>query len=196
MPFLIYVHGFNSSELSYKSQQILQRMATLGMSECFACPRLPWQPSKAIALLETMIEERLEEGYEVVLIGSSLGGFYSVYLSAKYDIKAVLVNPAIEAPVLLRRYLGTQTNPYTGECYELTEAHMYELEKLDDCNVNQSLIWLMVQEQDKVLDYRAALERFSSPARLTYETGGDHSFMGFDRFLDDILLFSGFDKEF
>ncbi|SBS25329.1 esterase YqiA [Marinomonas aquimarina] len=196
MPHIIYVHGFNSSEFSYKSQLVKRRLEALGQPEQFSCPRLPWQPLKAIALLEQKIEQLLSLNESVALVGSSLGGFYSAYLSAKYDLKAVLVNPAVEAPSLLRDYLGTQINPYTQEQYELAEEHMLELESLDlpACDANN--LWLMLQQEDEVLNYRAALERFPTVARLICEPGGDHSFVGFDRFIDQILHFVGFQDDF
>ena len=192
MPFLIYVHGFNSSDKSYKSQQVKKRMESLGLGDQFACPCLPWQPAKAIEELTQLIEARIAEGQNVALVGSSLGGFYATYLSERFAIPAVLVNPAVEAPTLLRDYLGEQTNPYTGERYTLAERHMTELESIDIHQPEMSRTWLMVQEDDEVLDFRAAMHRYPNPAKLTHEQGGDHSFVDFDRFIDDILRFSGF----
>lgn len=196
MMTLLYVHGFNSSELSYKSQQLKERMQHLGLEEHFLCPRLPWQPAKAIQMLEDIIAEQQQKGAKVALVGSSLGGFYSAYLSDKYGLDAVLVNPAVEAPALLRHYLGEQTNPYTHETYELAETHMQELERLDTSRYHPEKIWLMLQEQDEVLNYKAALERFANAHHVTCEAGGDHSFIGFERFIDDILRFVGFQNEF
>jgi predicted esterase YcpF (UPF0227 family) len=69
---------------------------------------------------------------------------------------------------------------------------MQELENLDIAAPTQARYWLMVQEGDEVLDYRVALSRFPSPAKLTHEQGGDHSFVGFERFTGDILSFAGF----
>ncbi|TPE54897.1 hypothetical protein FJM67_02245 [Maribrevibacterium harenarium] len=192
MPFLIYVHGFNSSERSFKSQRVKQALEQRGLGQCFACPRLDWQPQVAIQQLCELIEAKQQDTESVTLIGSSLGGFYSTYLSERYQLPAILVNPAVAAPVLLRDYLGEQKNPYTGERYVLTERHMQQLELLDIATPTQSRYWLMVQEGDEVLDYRAALKRFPTPAKLTHEPDGDHSFVGFERFVDDILRFAGF----
>lgn len=192
MPFIIYIHGFNSSELSHKSQLVKQRMQALGLGEQFACPRLPWQPQAAIEQLSEQIEDLQMEGYEVTLVGSSLGGFYASFLSDKFGLKAVLVNPAVEAPTLLRGYLGEQTNPYTNETYVLEEAHMQELEDLQTWQPRPENIWLMVQEGDEVLDAQAALKAYKHVVRKTQEAEGDHSFVGFERHVDDILRFAGF----
>lgn len=189
MPVLLYIHGFNSSERSYKAQLLTEVVSALNKGQAVLSPRLSWQPSVAIKQLEGIIQENLAKG--VTLIGSSLGGFYAAYLAEKYQLKAILVNPAVEAPSLLQNHLGKQLNPYTGEEYELTQDHMQELEVLVVKQPTASLYWLMVQEGDEVLDYRAALKAYPKIHKLTHEKGGNHRFEGFDCYLDEILLFAG-----
>ncbi|MCB5162874.1 YqiA/YcfP family alpha/beta fold hydrolase [Marinomonas algarum] len=188
MPVLLYIHGFNSSERSHKANVLVEAVTKIGLPGAVMSPRLSWQPSKAIAQLEALIETHLAEG--VTLVGSSLGGFYATYLAEKYQLNAVLVNPAVEAPTLLTRHLGPQVNPYTGESYTLTAAHMTELQALVVPHPTASLYWLMLQEGDEVLDYRAALSAFPETVRLTQELNGDHRFVDFERFIHDILRFA------
>ena len=160
---LLYIHGFNSSERSHKATVLVHAATALGRANAVISPRLSWQPAQAIKQLEAIIEAKQNEG--ITLIGSSLGGFYAAYLAEKYRLKAILVNPAVQAPILLKDYLGPQTNPYTQEKYELTEAHMRELEQLVVTEPTAELYWLMVQEGDEVLDYQEALNVFSKTAR-------------------------------
>jgi predicted esterase YcpF (UPF0227 family) len=185
---LLYIHGFNSSELSHKARVLGDAAKALGLPDTIISPRLSWQPKQAIKQLEAIIEEKQPQG--ITLIGSSLGGFYATYLAEKYHLKTILVNPAVQAPVLLQKHLGPQRNPYTNEDYELTQAHMLELEQLVVTNPTANLYWLMVQEGDEVLDYRAALDAFPNTARLTHEKKGDHSFTEFDRFTKEIFRFA------
>ncbi|MCV2401483.1 hypothetical protein OFY17_01175 [Marinomonas sp. C2222] len=189
MPVLLYIHGFNSSESSYKAQLLIETVSELNKERTVLSPRLSWQPSVAIKQLEDIIQDNLSKG--VTLIGSSLGGFYASYLAEKYQLKAILINPAVEAPILLQNHLGKQLNPYTDEEYELTQAHMLELESLVVKQPTESLYWLMVQEGDEVLDYRAALKAYPQPHKLTHEKGGNHRFEGFDQYLNEILVFAG-----
>lgn len=192
MHTLMYIHGFNSSELSQKATILAQAIRQHGKQEsAFLSPRLAWQPAKAIAQLESLIDAQHEKSNTVTLIGSSLGGFYASYLAEKYQINCILVNPAVQAPSLLTEHLGPQHNPYTDEHYELTQAHMAELQALVVDKPTPSLYWLMVQEGDETLDYRAALEVFPDTARLTHEPNGSHRFDDFERFSDDILRFAG-----
>ena len=54
-------------------------------------PALPHKPKQAIAYIEKLIMDSTN----TVLIGSSLGGFYSIYFAEKFHCKAVLVNPLV-----------------------------------------------------------------------------------------------------
>ncbi|UTV98757.1 hypothetical protein KDW99_16075 [Marinomonas rhizomae] len=188
MTALLYIHGFNSSERSHKATVLGQAVKKIGLPDALISPRLSWQPAKAIEQLESIIEANQQQG--LTLIGSSLGGFYAAYLAEKYRLKAILVNPAVQAPVLLQDFLGPQFNPYTNEEYELTQAHMIELEKLVVTKPTADLYWLMIQEGDEVLDYKEALKAFPKTARLTHEEKGDHSFTEFERFSVEILRFA------
>ncbi|ETX09411.1 hypothetical protein MUS1_08905 [Marinomonas ushuaiensis DSM 15871] len=188
MKTLLYIHGFNSSESSHKATLLGEAAKQIGQANAVISPRLSWQPAMAIKQLEAIIEEKQSQG--ITLIGSSLGGFYAAYLAEKYHLNAILVNPAVQAPVLLKDHLGPQTNPYTDEEYELTLAHMKELEVLVVTEPAPALYWLMLQEGDEVLDYREALKAFPQTNRLTHEQGGDHRFIEFERFTEEILRFA------
>ncbi|MFT2112616.1 YqiA/YcfP family alpha/beta fold hydrolase [Marinomonas sp. 2405UD68-3] len=183
----MYLHGFNSSEHSFKSNCIHKTLESMSLTDCYLMPRLSWEPNKAIAQASTLIEQHLSEG--ITLIGSSLGGFYAGYLSEKYSINAVMVNPAVSAHTLLVNYLGEQTNPYTNEEYVLTQEHMLQLRSLDTPMMTPERYWLMLQEGDEVLDYRKALKKYPN-VRLTQEPLGNHSFVHFERHIDDILTFA------
>jgi len=188
MKTLLYIHGFNSSELSHKAALLGVAAKQAGRPDAIISPRLSWQPTLAIKQLEIIIEEKQPQG--ITLVGSSLGGFYAAYLAEKYNLNTILVNPAVQAPVLLKDYLGVQINPYTHQQYELTLAHMQELESLVVAEPTPELYWLMLQEGDEVLDYRETLNAFPQTQRLTHEKEGNHNFTGFERFTEEILRFA------
>lgn len=52
----------------------------------------------------------MKESYDITLVGSSLGGFYSIYLSEKYNLKAVLINPSVEPWVTMKKHIGEHKN--------------------------------------------------------------------------------------
>jgi predicted esterase YcpF (UPF0227 family) len=185
---LIYIHGFNSSPLSFKAALVRKRMVELGRGREFVCPELPDRPALAIALLESLFEEN--ETAKPALIGSSLGGYYATHLAEKHGLRAVLVNPAVRPYELLEHALGPQTNLYTGVQYVVTAEHLSELRALEASSIHPERYLLVVRTGDEVLDYRNAVERYRGCEQIV-EAGGDHGFSDFDRYLDKVLEFCG-----
>jgi len=183
---LIYIHGFNSSALSYKAGLLREYMAKLGLADHYACPELSHRPAQAMAQLEALIAPQDPHG--VTLVGSSLGGFYATSLVERFGARAVLVNPAVRPYDLLAGYLGPQKNLYTGEAYELTPQHIAELRALEVETITPSRYLLITATGDEVLDYRAGVERYAGCEQIVVP-GGDHGFRGFSAYLDTVVAF-------
>ncbi len=187
---LIYIHGFNSSHLSQKAQQMVRWCHTYRPDINLEVPRLACYPAAAQHQLEALIEPHLGKT-RIGLVGSSLGGYLASWLNEKYGVPAVLINPAVFPYLLLSSYLGPQKNPYTGEEYVLEAHHMDELKMLDTPIVkDESSIWLLQQQDDEVLDYREAVKKYQW-CKKTLEKGGSHAFEGFERYPADIIKFLG-----
>ncbi|EGR1222123.1 esterase YqiA [Vibrio parahaemolyticus] len=185
---LLYIHGFNSSPLSMKANLMREYCAQHRPDIKVIVPQLPCFPEQAAQLLLD-IAEQYKDDYNIGLVGSSLGGYMSTWLNAKYGFKAVVVNPAVKPYELLVDYLGEQTNPYTHETYTLEACHIDELKALDVQSIASShSFWLLQQTEDEVLDYRQAVDKFAK-AKQTVEQGGDHSFVGFERYPAKIIEF-------
>ncbi len=179
---IVYLHGFNSSPHSHKSQVLGKYMAERELAHEYTCPALPALPSAAIRAAEALVTPR------TCFVGSSLGGFYATFLAEKHGLRAVLINPAIEPHVGLRAFLGPQKNLHTGEPYELTEAHLREWERLYVPRITPQRYLLLVETGDEVLDYRAAVARYAGAQQVVVE-GGDHSLQSFPQHLPRILEF-------
>lgn len=189
MPAICYIHGFNSSPASSKAQMLRERLARSGKEASFRAPALPHRPAEAIQVLERAIGE-LEA--PITLVGSSLGGYYATWLAERHGLKAVLVNPAVDAPRDLAQCLGIQRNFHTGERYEFTQAHLDELAALEVPVITRPERYLLlVATGDEVLDYRRAVEKFARARQIVVE-GSDHGFSDFGDYLDDVLAFAGF----
>lgn len=185
---VVYIHGFNSSPLSFKAALVRKRMVELARGREFVCPELPDRPARAIALLEELLSAN--PAPKTALIGSSLGGYYATYLAEKHGLRTVLVNPAVRPYDFFERALGPQTNLYTGTQYVVTAAHVSELRALEVDSIRPERYLLVVRTGDEVLDYRDAVERYRGCEQIV-EAGGDHGFSDFDRYLDKVLEFCG-----
>ena len=94
---IIYLHGFQSSALSIKGQQLKQYFAE-NNAVTVHLPDLNQAPLQVMQQMSALIESL----QNVTLVGSSLGGFYATQLVAKYGVSAVLINPAMRPWQLFR----------------------------------------------------------------------------------------------
>lgn len=187
MAALVYIHGFLSSPLSYKAQQTAQWLAQHHPDVRFLCPQLPPYPAQTQALLEALVESILPE--PVYLMGSSLGGFWATWLAEKYDLRAVLINPAVRPQDFMPAYLEVDLKSYhTDDSYRLHVHHIDEIVAVDVKPSRVKNYWLLVQTGDETLDYRYAVQKYAG-CKQTIEAGGDHAFQNFERFFADCMIF-------
>ena len=185
---IIYIHGFGSSGKGGKA--LLFKEYFKNQNIPFLSPSLSYVPELAIDTLEQLIESYDEE---VTLIGSSLGGFYSIYLAEKYGLKAVLINPAIDSAKTLNRMLtlgDTAKNYYDNSYFNWTKSHVDMLLNYRVDEVQNGTYLLLLQTGDDVLDYREALVKLPH-AKSIVEEGGTHPFEGIERHFDTIKDFLG-----
>ncbi len=193
---LIYIHGFISSPKSTKAQLLKHAMNVLGRGDEYYVPQLPFDPERAIALLEAKITASLQQldASKIALVGSSLGGYYATWLANKFDLKAVLVNPSVRPYDSLKPYLGEVSNVYTGEKYTFETRHIEVLKSYDVPELaSPENFYLMVQTADEVLDYRQAVEKYVD-CRCDIQQGGSHGFEGFENMIPSIFKFLGINK--
>lgn len=185
--FLIYIHGFNSSPQSHKALQAVEYFESMGIGHRIVVPELSHEPDAAIRQLQALIETPRDT--PVVLIGSSLGGYYATWLAEQYNLKAALINPSVRPYERWEQHLGLNHNFYSGKSYEITREHIEQLRKLDrDPIVHPENFLLLVQTGDEVLDYRLAVEKYKASPSIIQE-GGNHGFVNFEEVLPAICNF-------
>ena len=178
---ILYIHGFGSSSFGAKSKVVKNYF---GSSNVFS-PSLSYVPNLAIDTLEQVIDFCPNIGG---IIGSSLGGYYAIYLSHKFNIKSVLINPAIRPYDILRRAIPKGINYYDNSFFEFKTQYLDFLKEIEIANPDISKFLVLLQKGDEVLDYREALENFQN-GNIILEEGGNHSFENFESKLPAIRSF-------
>lgn len=184
---IIYLHGFRSSPLSFKGRMMGERLAALGLSARYAAPTLPPSPAEAIA----QVLRDLAPGPDDALVGSSLGGFYAIHLAERLGCRAVLLNPAVQAPRDLASQVGPQTGYHDGAPFEFLPAYIDELAALAVPAITRpERYFLVAAKGDEVLDWREMVD-FCAGAHQKVLAGSDHGLSDFVDHLDEVLVFCG-----
>jgi len=192
MTTIVYLHGFRSSPASQKAQHLQAVVNDLPAAQrpVLHVPTLTDRPAVAIAGVADWVTQHADPR-DLTFVGSSLGGYYATHLAERFDARAVLVNPTTRPYDDLAAWRGVQTNLYTGESFEVTDAHFAELRALAVPRITRpERYFLLVETGDEVLDYRLAVA-FYAGAWQYVRGGGDHSFQDFAAQVPAILRFCG-----
>ncbi|ARN73845.1 YqiA/YcfP family alpha/beta fold hydrolase [Oceanicoccus sagamiensis] len=186
-PLVIYIHGFLSSPQSIKAQETQQYIDSEQLAVELLTPGLSNYPMQAYQQLQAIVEQHSNR--QMALIGSSLGGFMATALAEAYDLKALVINPAVRPYELISGVLGENKNPYTGETFFLDASHIEELHQLEVQTLSKpERIKVLLQTGDETLDYRKAVSYYQGCPQLI-EEGGDHRFQGFENHLPEAFKF-------
>lgn len=180
---VIYLHGFLSSPASIKAQQALNFCQQHGIE--IHIPELPFEPLLAMQQLEQQVSELEQQAAQqdrhLLLIGSSLGGYYATYLANRFAIPAALINPAVQPHLLFENYLGEHEHYYNGQTYTLTLQHVEQIKRFyyEPASIRQpETLLLLLQTGDETLDYRLAASYYQNSPQIC-QAGGDHSYQDF-----------------
>lgn len=188
---ILYLHGFRSSPDSYKAKVVGKALTEKGLAARWVAPQLPPSPAKAIALCNSLIQEAQlsNPAEELVVVGSSLGGYYAYVLAEQWGCKAALFNPAVQAPRDLATQVGEHTYYHSDAPFMFKAEYLEELKQMHPAAATQlSRYYLLAASGDEVLNHQEMLETFAGSQGLLI-FGSDHSISDFDLYLSPVLHF-------
>lgn len=174
---LIYIHGFRSSPLSEKSRALRGIFPGILLASYDTL-----HPDNGFAQLDAILRATLPR--RPVLVGSSLGGFWSYQFAKKYGVPCVLLNPCMQPEVTLRPHIGEVKNMYTGdrgvmEGSDLARYDTYRFPGEAQCTV-------LHEKGDELIPFQESVAHFTGKAKLVLIEGGSHSFEHLDRAVEEI----------
>ena len=181
---LVYLHGLNSAGTSHKAAVLRERLAPIPI----VSPTYPaHQPTRAVQLLSRELGKLTDEAARLeqplVLVGSSMGGFYGQYLARRFPVDhLVMINPALRPWELLKQVVGWQYNPALDEHYYLSAqmvaaTHRFGVDDVAD-GVPTSLL---LDQGDELIDWRIAAAIYQACGELYCFEGGSHAFEHLDQ---------------
>ncbi|WP_374641868.1 YqiA/YcfP family alpha/beta fold hydrolase [Hydrogenophaga sp.] len=189
---LLYLHGFRSSPQSVKARLVAERVKTRHPGVIWRCPQLPPSPAAAMDMVINGLRDWPTD--RMVVMGSSLGGFYARWLSLRLGCAAVLLNPAVYPARDLARYIGEQTawqDP--AERFFFEPSFVDELKALEE-DIRQrsdrpaTRQMAVIAQGDEVLDWRE-MQAFCSSGEIRLLPGSDHAISDFPEHMDAVFGF-------
>lgn len=194
---IIYVHGLNSSHLAMKGNLLKDYCAKYFPEINVHCPNLNVSPEKVVAILDELIAKDPKTG----LVGSSLGGFFSIIMANKTGCKAVLLNPSTNpAKSLTRFYDGDLASlpedsvlHKTDTGWDITKADLTWLanNRPESTKIPENFL-VMLKKGDETIPYEIAMQYFSQPNKQSHiiiDEGGNHRMTDFDTKLGQVVQF-------
>ena len=187
---LVYLHGFRSSPRSSKAVMTGEAIKALSSAANLIewyCPQLLASPKESMNMVTAHIEQSKAD--RIVVIGSSLGGFYANHLAEKYACKAVALNPAVRAARELAPHVGMMTAYDSDEPFDFRPEYIDELKALQvEAITNPGRYFLIAAKGDELLDWREMVDFYSGAKQLVLE-GSDHGIADYAEHLPKVLDF-------
>jgi uncharacterized protein len=187
---LVYLHGFRSSPRSSKAVMTGQAVRALNNKDEryeWYCPQLLASPKESMNMVTQYIDASKAD--KVVVVGSSLGGFYTNYLAEKYDCIGIALNPAVRAARELEPHVGMMTAYDSDEPFDFRAEYIDELKALQVETITRpERYFLIAAKGDELLDWQEMVDFYTGAKQLVLE-GSDHGISNYSDHLPAVIGF-------
>ena len=167
--------------------EAVKTLATAVHTFDWYCPQLLASPKESMEMVTAYIDQSNTD--RMVVIGSSLGGFYANYLAEKYGCKAVALNPAVRAARELAPHVGMMTSYDSNEPFDFRPEYIDELKSLQVESISDpNRYFLIAAKGDELLDWREMSDFYQGAYQLILE-GSDHGIAEYADHLPRVLEF-------
>jgi predicted esterase YcpF (UPF0227 family) len=167
--------------------EAVKTLSTAAHTFDWYCPQLLASPKESMAMVTACIDQSKTD--RIVVIGSSLGGFYANYLAEKYSCKAVVLNPAVRAARELAPHVGMMTSYDSNEPFDFRPEYIEELKSLQVERISDpKRYFLIAAKGDELLDWREMSDFYQGAHQLILE-GSDHGIAEYADHLPRVLEF-------
>lgn len=166
-----YFHGYGSSPKALKADAMRE---ILGESNVTA-PDFNVSAEEVSELFDKLIDEIKPAAEEVCIVGSSLGGLYALYISAKTNCNVILLNPALMPMVVVPKV--TNNVPVT----DVITAQKLSLYAYENYNSSKVSVWVT---NDQLINHEALTKPYFYKGLKEYKEfinaeASGHEFTGF-----------------
>lgn len=187
---LVYLHGFRSSPNSSKARmtgEAVKALSTEQHSYEWYCPQLLASPQDSMTMVIKHIDQSPAD--KTIIMGSSLGGFYTNYLAEKYHCWGIVLNPAVYAARELEPHVGMMTAYDSEEPFDFKAAYIDQLRALQVHTLTDpQRYFLIAAKGDELLDWKEMVAFYAGAKQLVLE-GSDHGIADYAEHLPRVIDF-------
>ena len=206
---LIYIHGLDSDANSTKGMLLEKYCQRHHPDINVLRPDLNKSPAQVYEQLLSLIEglnnskDVQTESFNTILIGSSLGGYFSTLISNQIGCSALLLNPSTQPHITLQRF-ANESKLSSGDKYKLSDSYVLHSTAGGWDMTNADLQWfadhplstvnypdkvmVLIKEGDELLTSELAKTFYQGQgASVTVQAGGDHRFSDFGEQLPMVI---------
>jgi predicted esterase YcpF (UPF0227 family) len=174
---ILNIHGFGSNGNNSKAKWL---QSVFG-EERVLSPDLEFSPLDNLEYLRDLCSEKRPE----LIVGSSLGGFFSYCLCADFDIPCMILNPALLPFLSLQDRIGSNTNPINGKSVTVTCTQLRQLAELFHrywMRTKPEFVNIFVCKDDELIPHKHLTRKFRPFVNQYVEfPKGTHRFRELDR---------------
>ena len=174
---ILYIHGFNSAGGGHKALEVQKMFPDWQVLS-------PTFDYKNTADVQKKLDSLVRTQHVNVVMGTSLGGFFTLYCSMKHRIPAVIINPTLHPAETLAKHIGKQKNYVTKEEYQFTASDLAKFEDFqrkvfDKLKCDGTLLHFALSTDDEMLgDHHYLEDRFPDCHDFNYFDQQGHRFAG------------------
>ena len=206
---IVYVHGLDSDANSTKGLLLEEYCKKHYPKITVHRPDLNRSPEQVFSYLNTLVTE-LKKETKTILIGSSLGGYFSTLVNNHTGCPALLLNPSTQPHITLQRFanellLNSESDSYEGQGedevpenqilhttaggWDITPADLQWFADHQLVSINYpNKIAVLLKEGDELLNAELSKDFYQAHgANVTLQVGGDHRFTDFGEQLPMVI---------
>lgn len=199
---IIYVHGLDSSANSVKGVLLETYCQQYHPNIEVVRPDLNQSPDRVFKRLCGYVEQAKSNHEQALVMGSSLGGYFSTLVSNTMNCPALLLNPSTQPHVSLQRFVnysviesiacddaGDMVIYRTIGGWDLTlrDLDWFSSHKLKDVTNPERMV-VIIKSGDELLDPSIAAQFYEGQGvQVDLQEGGDHRMTDFESQLPYIM---------
>lgn len=176
---ILNIHGYNSTGENSK----YHFLKSIFPDETIISPTLAFEPNETIEQLRSII---LKQKEKIMIVGSSLGGFYAYYISARFSLTACLINPSLIPFINLVDQMISNSDFNNEQKISIQSLkELRDLFSLSYLEAEKERVNVFVANDDDVINHEAVTKKMRPffNSYNEYETGG-HRFENLERLTD------------